>query len=66
MEVLNACVNWNALEDQDTFVQTTFQATKNGWDSYFFVRCNLFDFYADCAHGHMATRNGKMITHFFG
>jgi hypothetical protein len=32
-----------------------------------FVRCNLFDVYAECAHGHMVARKcGKMITHYFG
>jgi hypothetical protein len=32
-----------------------------------FVKCNLFDIYAECAHGHMVARKcGKMITHYFG
>jgi len=66
MEVLNAFVCWNALENQNRFVWTTPQAMKNGWDSCFFVRCSLFHFCVECAHGHMVARkHGKMITHFF-
>ncbi len=66
IEVLNACVNLNAFEDQDRYVGTIFQAWK--WMGFylFIVRCNLFDFYAKCAHGHVAARKcGKMITLFF-
>ncbi len=48
MEVLNARVNLNALEDQNKYVWTTFQTIENGWDSNFFVGCNLFEFYAKC------------------
>ncbi len=48
MEVLNACVNLDAFEDQNMYVWTTFQTIENGWDSDFFVGCNLFNFYAKC------------------
>jgi hypothetical protein len=46
MEVLNVCVNLDALEDHDMYVWTTLQTIENGWDSHFFVGCNLFEFYA--------------------
>ncbi len=46
MEVFNACVNLNALEDQNKYVWTTLQTIKNGWDLDLFVGCNLFNFYA--------------------
>ncbi len=66
MEVLNACVSWNALENQDRYVWTTLWPLKMDGIQIFWFRCSLFDFYAECAHGHMAVRKcGKMITHYF-
>jgi len=50
MEVLNVCANLNAFEDQNMYVWTTLQTIENGWDSNFFVRCSLFDFYAKCGY----------------
>jgi hypothetical protein len=40
----------NAREDQNMCVWTIFQTIENGWDSNFFVKCSLFDFYAKCGY----------------
>ncbi len=48
MEVLNAFVSLDPLEDQNRYFWTTFQTIEIGWDLDFFVECNLFEFYAKC------------------
>jgi hypothetical protein len=37
MEVLNACVNLDAFEDQGKYVWTIFQTIESEWDPYFFI-----------------------------
>jgi len=46
MEVLNVCVNLNALRSQNKNVWTTLQTNENGWDSNFLIECSLFECYA--------------------
>lgn len=48
MEVLNTYTSFDALEDQNTYVWTTFETIENGWDSDFLVGCSLFELYAKC------------------
>jgi len=48
MEVWNACVNLDALEDQGKYVWTILQTIESEWDSYFFVCYNFADLCVKC------------------
>jgi hypothetical protein len=48
MEVLNACANLDAFENQAKYVWTTLQTIESGCDSYFFIGYSFFDLYVKC------------------